>query len=204
MECPKGSPLLLIELSCTKSFDFPEGLDFHRSIMTWLFCIRHTKSKMVSMCLLCSLLCYQYYSGKSRRSSKNPVWAMNCYCLRLQFESLNKNVIHSWDIKWLVSTEDNSSTETNWKLPCKAISLVKRHEINLSFKWKIYFCLLASFILKVVLGWFDSNSKKMEKQAQNGIRIWEPKTTLKNVFEKMRLEKPTKNVLTFGGNTWRD
>lgn len=73
MECPKGSPLLLIELSCTKSFDFPEGLDFHRSIMTWLFCIRHTKSKMVSMCLLCSLLCYQYYSGKSRRSSENPV-----------------------------------------------------------------------------------------------------------------------------------
>lgn len=45
MECPKGSPLLLIEsYSAPNHLISPEGLDFHR-IMTWLFCIRHTKSK---------------------------------------------------------------------------------------------------------------------------------------------------------------
>lgn len=125
-------------------------------------------------------------------------------CLRLQFESLNKNLLftHETLSDWWALRITAVLKQT--KLPCKAISLVKRHEINLSFKCKIYFCLLASFILKVVLGWLGSNSEKTEKQAQNGIRIWEPKTALKNVFEKMRLEKPTKNVLAFGRNTWRD
>lgn len=151
MECPKGSPLLLIEsYSAPNHFISPEGLDFHRRIMTWLFCIRHTKSKngfYVFIMFFVVLSVLQWWKQKFKKS----IWTMNCYSLRLQFESLNKNLLFTHETLsdwWALGIQQY----WNWKLPCKAVSLVKRHETNLSFKCKIYFCLLASFILKVILG----------------------------------------------------